>query len=237
MTDRYSKPPAARDCESCPHHHVDVLGATPETERARLREFFRLRDYAAREVVYGEGDAGAYVAMVRDGLVKLVLYSPSGAERIVRLAMPGDTIGLELMLGGRFHHTAVAVSRTELCLMPLAVVDERFTHAPPFAKKVIAEWHASVDDAERFLTDLSTGTAHARVARLLLYLHERVGAPVCPAIGREDMGALLGITTETASRVIAEFKREGRLRELAQGRWEYDRAALLGIAGGDPAAG
>ena len=233
MTDRcHSKPPTARDCANCPHHHVDVLAATPEPERERLRGFFRLREYLPRETVYVQGDTGAHVALIREGLVKLVLYSPAGTERIVRLAMPGDAIGLELMLGGHFHHTAVALTEVQLCQMPLAVVDERFAHAPGFAKKVLAEWHASVDDAERFLTDLSTGSANARVARLLIYLRERVGAASCPAIGRDDMAALLGITTETTSRVVAELKRDGRLRETAQGRWEYDAKALRSLAEG-----
>jgi len=81
------------------------------------------------------GRHGAHVALIREGLVKLVLYSPAGTERIVRLAMPGDTVGLELMLGGHFHHTAVALTEVELCQMPLAVVDERFTHAPASRKK------------------------------------------------------------------------------------------------------
>jgi hypothetical protein len=54
----------------------------------------------------------------------------------------------------------------------------------------------------------------------------------CPAIGREDMGALLGITTETASRVIAEFKRGGFLREEARSVWRCDAAALTQIAAG-----
>ena len=233
MTDHcHTRAPAARDCEACPHHHVDVLGATPEPDRERLRAFFRLRGYGRGETIYGEGDRGAHVALIREGLVKLVLYSPSGTERIVRLAMPGDTIGLELMLGGRFHHTAVALTDVELCQMPLELVDDRFAHAPGFAKRVLAEWHASVDDAERFLTELSTGSAHARVARLLVYLHERGRSASCPAIGREDMGALLGITTETASRVVAELKREGRLRETAQGRFEYDAETMRTLTGG-----
>ena len=162
--------------------------------------------------------------------MKLALYSRSGTERIVRLAMPGDTVGLELMLDGRFHHTAIALTPAELCLMPRDVVDERVNTVPDFARKVMAEWHASVDDAERFLTDLSTGTAHQRVARLLLYLHERVAGGPFPVIGREDMGALLGITTETTSRVIAEFKRAGLLHEDALEGWRCDAAALERIA-------
>ena len=206
------------------------MGATPDAERTRLLQFFRLRHYGARDTVYVQGDGGAFVSVVRQGVVKLALYSPTGTERIVRLAMPGDTIGLELTLDGRFHHTAVALTPAELCLMPLDVVDARMTQVPDFARRVMAEWHASVDEAERFLTELSTGTAQERVARLLLYLRERAGESSFPAIGREDMGALLGITTETVSRVVAEFKRAGYLREGEREQWQCDAVALGAIA-------
>ncbi len=170
--------------------------------------------------------------MIREGLVKLSRFSGSGDERIVRLGMPGDTIGIGLMIDGRYHHTAIALTPVEVCMMPLRVLHERVAFAPGFAQKFIAEWSASVSDAERFLTDLSTGTAHQRVARLLLYLQERSASADIPAIGRDDMGALLGVTTETASRIIAEFKRTGLLHENAQGRWRCEREALERISEG-----
>jgi CRP-like cAMP-binding protein len=234
MANFFSRSPLAGDCERCPLHRVDVMGDMPPDERAALLPLFRLRRYEPRDTVHGERDAGTHVAMVRGGLIKLVRYSASGEERIVRLAMPGDTIGLELMVARTYEHTAIALTPAELCLMPLDVVEQRASRSPAFVKKLFAEWHASVDEAERFLTELSTGTAHQRVARLLLFLQERVQGTECPAIGREDMGSLLGVTTETASRVVAEYKRAGLLREDAQGHWTCNRAGLEQHANGWP---
>jgi CRP/FNR family transcriptional regulator, anaerobic regulatory protein len=225
------------DCASCPPHRVNLIHDLSDKEGARLIQFFRLRTYAVRETIHCEGDLGTHVAVIRSGLVKLMLYSPSGRERIVRLAMPGDTIGLESILGGRLHHNAVALTTAQLCCIPRDIVDRRANDHPEFARRLMAEWNASVEDAERFLTDLSTGTAHERVARLLLYLQERVGIGPCPEITREDMAALLGITMETTSRVIAEFKRDGHLREDAQGQWHCRHAGLAVIAGGCGAEG
>lgn len=230
MARTFSRSPVTSDCENCPQHLVDIMRATPPEERAATLHLFRLRHYEPRETLYTEGERGEFVAMIREGLVKLSRFSDSGDERIVRLGMPGDTIGIGLMIDGRYHHTAIALTPVEVCMMPLRVLHERVACAPGFAQKFIAEWNASVGDAERFLTDLSTGTAHQRVARLLLYLHERSQAVDVPTIGREDIGALLGVTTETASRVIAEFKRGGLLVENAQGRWRFDREPLERIS-------
>jgi CRP-like cAMP-binding protein len=40
------------------------------------------------------------------------------------------------------------------------------------------------------------------------------------------MGAMLGITTETASRIIAEFKRQGLMKEAGSGQFICDVGAL-----------
>ncbi|MEA3291845.1 MAG: helix-turn-helix domain-containing protein, partial [Pseudomonadota bacterium] len=70
----------------------------------------------------------------------------------------------------------------------------------------------------------------ARVARLLL---RQVcgGDSVCRLFGREDMGAMLGITTETASRIVADFKRKGLLVENAPNQFLIDIPNLKRIAG------
>jgi CRP/FNR family transcriptional regulator len=44
------------------------------------------------------------------------------------------------------------------------------------------------------------------------------------------MGALLGITTETASRVIAEFKRRGLIQIEKRECVDYDHTALTRLA-------
>ena len=49
---------------------------------------------------------------------------------------------------------------------------------------------------------------------------------------REDMGALLGITTETASRIMAEFRRRGLIHIEKGGCIDYDYNGLTQLAQG-----
>jgi CRP-like cAMP-binding protein len=48
-------------------------------------------------------------------------------------------------------------------------------------------------------------------------------------MNREDMGSMLGLTMETVSRIIAEYKRSGILRKGADSCYECDSAALQQI--------
>jgi CRP-like cAMP-binding protein len=101
---------------------------------------------------------------------------------------------------------------------------------PALHQELMARWQRALTEADAWLTELSTGSARQRVARLLLRLvHDRETCE-CQLFGREDMGAMLGITTETTSRTIAEFKRQSLLVETAANHFLLDIPNLRRIA-------
>ncbi len=83
-----------------------------------------------------------------------------------------------------------------------------------------------MNKAEFWLTELSIGPARIRVARLLVRLAEYQVEDTTYLPRREDIGAILGITTESASRITASFKREGFLEEFDNQRAIVDVPAL-----------
>ena len=183
-------------------------------------------------VIYREGEEGNALFTIRRGMVKLVRHLPNGEERIVRLLNVADALGLEAVIGSSYKHTAIAVGEIEICRIPLEVIRALGLSHPELSIQLMIRWQNGLDCADRALVEFSTGTAEARVARLLLHLcAEGVGAG-CPRIGRQDMGSMLGITTETASRVMADFKRRGIVGDLEpDGRWYCHQEQLASIAG------
>lgn len=187
--------------------------------------------------VYHAEDDGVAVFTLRSGLVKLVQYLPDGSQRIVRLLRPGDTLGLEVLVGGPYEHSALVLRPALLCRIPREVVRRLSVETPRLHDQLMKRWHRSVQQADDWLTGLSTGAAKARVARLLLFLSSEDVVPSCQdgieLPTREDIGAMLAVTTETASRVIAEFKRGGLLKAGGVGSLgavRCDRDALTRIA-------
>ncbi|AWK84966.1 Crp/Fnr family transcriptional regulator [Azospirillum thermophilum] len=163
--------------------------------------------------LYEAGDEGRAVFTIRSGLVKLVQYLPDGTQRIVRLLRPGAVAGLEVLVGSAYEHAAIILQEVAACRIPREVV-ERLNHATPrLHRQLMQRWHQSVRQADEWLTELSTGSARQRLARLLLQLcADHPDRPV-RVFSREDLGAMLGITMETASRTVAEFKRSGLVAE------------------------
>ena len=200
-------------CDRCPAREVGLFADVTGEERERLLSRLRHIRGPAGTTLYREGEPGHDVFIVRLGLIKLVKRTSEGTARIVRLARPGDVLGLGTIVGQNHGRTATAMTTFDACRVPLGLLTHDTERIPGLAHKLFVHWERAKDAADEFLTELSTGSAHKRVARLLLYLLHQAPHPICPSVSREEMGELLGITTETASRIVAEFKRQGVLSE------------------------
>lgn len=185
------------------------------------------------EQLYSAGNPASHIFTIRSGLVKLVQYLPDGTQRIVRLLKSGDVTGLEGIIDQTYQHTAVALAPVEVCRIPVAVVQKLAKETTNIHEQLMTRWAKAVTVADAWLTELSTGTAKERVARLLLRLDSCLDGGPFQLLGREDVGATLGITTETASRVIAEFKRQGYIKQLRPNLVQIEIEPLQAIAEGD----
>lgn len=182
----------------------------------------------AGTTLYSEADEAGAVYTLRTGLVKLVQYLPDGGQRIVRLLRPGDTFGLEATVGEPYEHSAIVLQRALVCRIPRQVIDRLSSETPRLHSQLMRRWHAALKQADDWLTELSTGKAPQRLARFLLQTMEPDQTAIL--FTREDLGAMLGITTEHASRTVAEFKRNGAIAEIAPNRFRCNREQLECIA-------
>ena len=181
--------------------------------------------------LYHAGERGEFLFTVRSGALKLVQYLPDGSQRIVRLARTSDVLGLEAILDAPYQHEAVVLQTTEVCRYPARLVKALGAENPRLHTELMTRWQRALTEADAWLTELSTGSARQRVARLLLRLVRDQASNECELFSREDMGAMLGITTETTSRTIAEFKRQGLLVDLTLNRFRLDIPKLQQLAG------
>ncbi|HHH39631.1 MAG TPA: Crp/Fnr family transcriptional regulator, partial [Sedimenticola sp.] len=129
-----------------------------------------------------------------------------------------------------YQHDAVVLQPTEACSLPVSVVQALAQTNPKLHMELLQRWQKALEEADAWLTELSTGSAKQRVARLLLRLVRNKESSECELFSREDMGAMLGITTETASRTIAEFKRKSLLVETRTNHFLLDIRNLERIA-------
>ena len=183
----------------------------------------------AGENLYNVGDEGDFLFTIRSGVVKLTQYLPDGGQRIVRLLRTGDVAGLEVLVNPSYEHYATVLRDAELCQIPRSVVETLNKETPRLHNQLLSRWHTAVKQADEWLTELSTGSSRSRVARLVMGLSDKQ-EKTCYLFSREDLGAILGVTTETTSRIIAEFRRDGSLIDLGRNHFKADFDRLETIA-------
>ena len=219
------------DCVNCALRDSVLFAGLTERDFEKIHDpidQFTLKPGAS---LYHAGDRGEFMFTVRSGALKLVQYLPDGSQRIVRLARTSDVLGLEAILDAPYQHEAVVLQATEVCRYPARLVKALGADNPQLHTELMNRWQRALTEADAWLTELSTGSARQRVARLLLRLVRDQESGECELFSREDMGAMLGITTETTSRTIAEFKRQGLLTDLNANRFRLDIPKLHRLAG------
>jgi CRP/FNR family transcriptional regulator, anaerobic regulatory protein len=220
----------AANCLNCSLRTSVLFSGLEESDFERIHDPIDQYDLKPGTALYHGGDMGEHMFTVRSGTLKLVQFLPDGGQRIVRIARSTDVLGLEALLDDRYQHDAVALQPTEVCRFPARLVRRLGEESPKLHRELMARWQRALSEADAWLTELSTGSARQRVARLLLRLVRDTASSECQLFSREDMGAMLGITTETTSRTIAEFKRQSLLVETSPNLFLLDIPNLRRIA-------
>lgn len=205
---------AAQDCSSCGVREHSLFADLNSDDFKLIDQPIHDLRADAHTTLFEEGSPGTHLLTLRSGLVKLVRYQSDGTQRIIRLLTAGDIAGLEITATPTYDSTAIAVTEIHACRIPQQVIARLEAESPRLHSQLLRKWHEALKQADDFIADLASGSARQRLARLLLQLSHNGSAQNVVLPSREDVGAMLGITTETASRAVAAFRREGLLESL-----------------------
>lgn len=222
-------PVDVQECESCGIRAQSLFADLNNDDLRLIEQAIHEAGVPAHTTLFDEGAPGQFLYTLRRGLVKLVRYQSDGSQRIIRMLTPGDIAGLEITAGSPYDSTAITLTEVTACRIPLAVIQRLEAASPRLHGQLVRKWHEALKQADDFIADLASGSARQRLARLLLRLSRGDSGQQILLPSREDVGAMLGITTETASRGVASFRREGLLQAAdRQGKHFRVDAARLG---------
>ena len=175
----------------------------------------RVTHFGHREIIYRECRNPRCVHLVISGLVKLVSHVTEGRTRIVRLLSAGDFLGLDGLFGNTYRQTAATLGEVSLYRIPMPLLQRLKSGEPQLYCRLLEHWYVHLGYADTWITQFSTGPIRPRVARLLRFLARSESAVELPRVRLltcEEMAEVLGVTPESVSRSLAEFKRDGLLR-------------------------
>lgn len=201
-------------CETCGSRHKSIFCHLEMEGLALFTASKSCMSFKKGQIIFYEGGHPLGIFCVSNGKVKVAHTGQDGKEQITRLAKEGDVLGYRAMLSGeRYNASAVALDDTELCFIPRDVFFNVLKSSHNLSLEVIRLLATELRKAENTMTDLAQKPVRERTAEALLFLKETYGfeedgATINVILSREDIANLVGTATETAIRLLSEFKHD-----------------------------
>ena len=209
------KKEAISDCLNCPIRSVSIFAGFSLEDVQNLEIPVYTMRYEAGEVFYQENDQTSAAYTIKSGVIKLVKQLHNGKNQIVRLLTTGDIFGFEGLMDTHYHHTAVALNEAHVCKLSLPDLIGVCRDSPHVHEAILHRWAQALKQTEDLLIELGTKKAHERLASFIINWCDHSGlegwAPL--PLTRQELAELLGLTVETVSRIMAEWKRNGLMEE------------------------
>ena len=174
-----------------------------------------MMSHASGAKLFREGDTARNVFVICLGQVKISSTSRDGKTMILKIAAPGDVMGLSAVLANVPHE--VTAEAIEPCQVKTVRKQEFIDF---LGRHGIASMHAAQALSGEYLTVFHdakrlalSGSAAGRLARLLLdWGHaSAIGKPelrFTMALTHEEVGNMAGTSRETVTRLLNQFRRD-----------------------------
>ncbi|HET7179724.1 MAG TPA: response regulator [Chryseosolibacter sp.] len=186
----------------------------------QLPDFHKLSDkrlsrvYKKKEFVFFEGQQPNHLYLISRGEVKTYKSNNNGKEFITGLHGPGQFMGFVSLLENKPHNdSAIAVKEAEVYLIPREDFLTMIYTNKEIARKFIGMLASHLYEAENTMFELAYQSVRQRVANILIKLDAPLSPPQNEAtsisVARKDLSKMVGTSTESLNRTLADFKDEG----------------------------
>lgn len=228
-----------QDCRSCTlKHHGFFCDLTPEA----ARDFDAIKSsstYPSGTVLFLEKDPFRGVYLLCTGKIKLTISSRGGKTLILRLARPGEVLGLMAAISGTPYEATAETM--EPCQLAFIRSDDfsRFIHKyPEVYRSMVRQMSAQYFGTCKQIRNIAlSDSSRQKLARLLLDWsadgkETSEGTRISVPLTHEQIAECVGSTRETITRILSEF-RNRRLVALRGATIVIPNRSALAAIGGE----
>src|SRR5450432_2719633 len=157
----------------------DLFSELPEALSAGLLANAKPVNLAAEASLFLAGDPGDGCYRLNDGLLKVCVSSPAGAERILAILGPGSIVGDMAMIDGQPRSASVTALRDcKLSFVSRTAFEAFAAQQPDIYKNLLSLLAGRLRDTDQVVAAGSFLSLRGRVARALLDLAKAFGNDV-----------------------------------------------------------
>ncbi|MDO8462548.1 MAG: Crp/Fnr family transcriptional regulator [Deltaproteobacteria bacterium] len=204
------------ECQTCNSRLLGVLCDLEKNAVEECDQHKTTNEYKKGQVIFYEGNQAYGLYCIFSGRVKLYQTGVDGRQQILRIAGPGDLLGYRALFSDEsYHATAETLEASVICCVDKNAFFPVLAKNPKLALNIIKKLAKELREAEELATSIAQRSVRERMAELLMMLKETYGKPSKKGIvidlhlSREELAEMIGITQETAIRLLSEFKKDG----------------------------
>ena len=200
-------------CEQCIVRQLNSLKSLNKEELIRISACKTSRFVKKGEVIFDEGEHLNGVYCISDGICKVSKMSSNGRDQIIHLVKKGDILGERSLINDEVANLkATAINDMEVCFIPREEIIKDLEKNADFSMNVLKDLASSLKSADNVIVDMAQKTVKQRLAEMLINLEEQFGHDhehvLNIHLSREDIANIIGTATESAIRLLSEFKKE-----------------------------
>jgi len=197
----------------CPASFLTGLGNSFQS----LDRVTREHQYPAESVLFMEGQASQGLMLIVSGKVKLSTASADGRTIVVRMAGPGEVLGLSASVVGRPSElTAETLEPTRIKIIPRESFKQWLRAHPELAFQIAQELAEEYNNTcQQLRSMLLSHTATQRLARTLLQLVRNTGpgneVRASFSLTHQEIAEMIGSSRETVTRLLSSLRHRGMI--------------------------
>jgi CRP/FNR family transcriptional regulator, cyclic AMP receptor protein len=206
-------------CISCAHREDMLFCNLPPVAVQRLATISSASSYPKGATLFVEGQAPRGVFILCAGRVKLSTTSADGKTLILRIADPGEVLGLpSTITGTSYELTADVIEPAQAKFIPRAeflnFLRENGEAALRVAQQLGETYHSAIAEMRSIGLSHSAGEKLARFLLDLCVEHEEKTDEVrlTLTLTHEEIGQMIGASRETVTRLFGDFKKKQLLK-------------------------
>ncbi|MDE0535041.1 Crp/Fnr family transcriptional regulator [Tenacibaculum sp. L6] len=200
-------------CEQCIIREFNSLKTLTKDELIRITGCKTSKTVKKGEVLFDEGEYINGVFCIKDGVCKVSKMSDNGRDQIIHLIQKGDILGERSLINNEASNLkAIAINDMEVCFIPKDEIIRDLENNPLFSLDLLRKMANSLKKADDVIVDMAQKTVKQRLAATLLFLEAKFekndNGSIKVNLSREDIANIIGTATESAIRLLSEFKKK-----------------------------
>lgn len=201
-------------CDTCQSRLNNVFCTLTDRQLTELSVEKSCNLYRKGQLVFFEGNRPTGLFCVNKGKIKIYQIGIEGKEQIIRLAKDGDIIGYRSLISSETYTASAAVIEDAMiCFLPRKTFFDLLQSNSELSTRMMKLLSHDLKAAEKRITGLAQKPVRERLAETLLMLSEFYGLDkdtlsIKANLSREDIANIVGTATETAIRILSEFRAE-----------------------------